>query len=132
LQKASPLTTPPYSNGFLILRKLRYASCVIPQARHDGKARFLQIEEISCPERAQDTAGGSPTHHHPPFPSTTSVGACASHFLAPKLRVWERTLHGEALLRGRGWYFVQDWNQPPLATERSSPTKGCVTKPSAS
>jgi hypothetical protein len=29
LQRASPLTTPPYSNGFLTLRYLRYARCVI-------------------------------------------------------------------------------------------------------
>jgi len=29
LQKAAPVTTPPYSNGFLIIRQLRYAQCVI-------------------------------------------------------------------------------------------------------
>ena len=31
LQKAFPLTTPPYSKGFFIVRNLRYATCVIPK-----------------------------------------------------------------------------------------------------
>jgi hypothetical protein len=42
LHKAVPLTTPPSSKGFFILRKLRYAICVIPlKSAETGKASVL-------------------------------------------------------------------------------------------
>src|SRR5207247_11285307 len=48
LQNLSPLTTPPYSKGFLVLRMMRYALCIAPrgvqgQAKAIGRTRPVTL-----------------------------------------------------------------------------------------
>lgn len=52
LQMTSPLTTPPCSKGFFMLRKLRYADCVLSEfaSRCKGPAATEQRHPDYAPE----------------------------------------------------------------------------------
>src|SRR6267143_1880096 len=55
LQNPSPLTTPPYSKGFLVLRIMRYALCIIEAA---WQHLFTGRNDLCCPPLSVELRDG--------------------------------------------------------------------------